>query len=38
MSIEREIKLALPPEQADAAARYLAKRAGDAGREIPLDN
>jgi inorganic triphosphatase YgiF len=38
MGIEREIKLALPPEQTDAAARYFAERAGDAGREVPLDN
>jgi triphosphatase len=44
MGIEREIKLALPPEQADAAARYFAKRAGEAERsgnaecEVPLDN
>jgi triphosphatase len=38
MGIEREIKLALPPEQADAAIRYFAERSGHAGRETPLDN
>jgi triphosphatase len=38
MGIEREIKLALPPEQADAAAHYFFERTGDAGREVPLDN
>ncbi|HWX12020.1 MAG TPA: CYTH domain-containing protein [Trinickia sp.] len=38
MGIEREIKLALPPEQANAAAQYFFERTGDAGREVPLDN
>ena len=38
MGIEREIKLALPPEQADAAAQYFANRVGEAGRDVPLDN
>ncbi|MEA3122766.1 MAG: triphosphatase [Paraburkholderia sp.] len=38
MGIEREIKLALPPEQAQAAARYFAETTGDAEREVPLDN
>ncbi|PMS34765.1 CYTH domain-containing protein [Trinickia symbiotica] len=38
MGIEREIKLALPAEQADAAIRYFMERAGKAGRDVPLDN
>ncbi len=38
MGIEREIKLALPPEQAQACTRYFAEITGDAGREVPLDN
>jgi len=38
MSIEREIKLALPPDQADAADRFFAGLAGEPGRDVPLDN
>jgi triphosphatase len=38
MGIEREIKLALPPEQADAAVRHFAERTGDEGRDVPLEN
>lgn len=38
MSIEREIKLALPPKQADAADRYFAERTGVPGRDVPLEN
>lgn len=38
MGIEREIKLALPAERADAAIRYFSERAGEAGRDVPLDN
>jgi inorganic triphosphatase YgiF len=38
MSIEREIKLALPPGQADAADRFFAGMAGAPGRDIPLVN
>ncbi|WP_206951024.1 CYTH domain-containing protein [Trinickia acidisoli] len=38
MSIEREIKLALPPEQADAADRFFTGIAGAPGRDVPLTN
>ena len=38
MAIEKEIKLALPREQVDAAARYFASRAGAAGRAVRLEN
>lgn len=38
MSIEREIKLALPPEQADAADRFFTGIAGAPGRDVPLLN
>ena len=38
MGIEREIKLALPPEQADAADRFFTGLAGVAGRDVPLTN
>jgi inorganic triphosphatase YgiF len=38
MSIEREIKLALPPDQADAAERFFTALAGCAGRDVPLTN
>jgi triphosphatase len=38
MSIEREIKLALPPDQIAAATRFFVARTGDEGREIPLVN
>lgn len=38
MGIEREIKLALPPEQADAADRFFTAIAGAPGRDVPLAN
>ncbi|GLU34551.1 CYTH domain-containing protein [Trinickia caryophylli] len=38
MGIEREIKLALPPGQADAAAQYFCSCTGTQGRDVPLDN
>jgi triphosphatase len=38
MAIEKEIKLALPREQVDAAARYFGSRAGAAGRAVRLEN
>lgn len=38
MAIEREIKLALPPEQADAADRFFVGVAGTPGRDVPLVN
>lgn len=38
MGFEREIKLALPPEQADAAVRYFVERTRDEGRDVPLTN
>lgn len=38
MGIEREIKLALPPGQADAAERYFTAHTGEAGRDLPLEN
>lgn len=38
MGIEREIKLALPPGQADAADRFFTGIAGAAGRDVPLAN
>jgi len=38
MGIEREIKLALPPAQAETTARWFAARTGAAGRPIMLDN
>jgi len=38
MAIEREIKLALPGAQAQAAERYFAALTGEAGRDLPLEN
>lgn len=38
MSIEREIKLALPPDRADAADRFFTGLAGAPGRDVPLEN
>lgn len=38
MAIEKEIKLALPATQVDAAKRLLAQRAGNPGRAIRLEN
>lgn len=38
MGIEREIKLALPPGQADAADRFFSGLANTAGRDVPLTN
>src|SRR5581483_2323471 len=38
MSIERALKLALPPEQADSAERFFTALAGAAGRDLPLTN
>ncbi|HKR41184.1 MAG TPA: CYTH domain-containing protein, partial [Paraburkholderia sp.] len=38
MGIEREIKLALPRDQVDAALRLLETRAGKPGRAIRLEN
>jgi inorganic triphosphatase YgiF len=38
MGIERELKLALPHEQAAAAEHYLAAQTQDAARDVPLVN
>jgi triphosphatase len=38
MGIEREIKLALPPDQAAAVERYFVEQTGEAGRDLPLEN
>jgi triphosphatase len=38
MSIEREIKLALPPDRADAADRFFTGLAGVPGHDVPLAN
>ena len=38
MGIEREIKLALPPEQADAADRFFTGLSRAPGRDVPLTN
>lgn len=38
MGIEREIKLALPAAQADAATQWLTARTGAAGKPLALDN
>jgi inorganic triphosphatase YgiF len=38
MGIEREIKLALPREQVDAARRFFGARSGAAGRDVRLEN
>lgn len=38
MGIEREIKLALPRDQVDAALRFFETRAGKPGRAIKLEN
>jgi len=38
MGIEREIKLALPGDQVDAARRFFSARAGAAGRDVRLEN
>jgi inorganic triphosphatase YgiF len=38
MGIEREIKLALPRDQVDAALRFFGARAGMAGRDVRLEN
>jgi inorganic triphosphatase YgiF len=38
MGIEREIKLALPPDRADAADRFFTGIAGAPGRDVPLAN
>lgn len=38
MAIEREIKLALPRDQVDAALRLFEKRAGTPGRAVRLEN
>ncbi|WP_179403159.1 CYTH domain-containing protein [Burkholderia guangdongensis] len=38
MAIEREIKLALPAANADAARRFFATLTGESGREIALAN
>jgi triphosphatase len=38
MSIEQEIKLALPPDQLAAAMRFFVARTADEGREIALAN
>jgi triphosphatase len=38
MGIEREIKLALPQDQVDAAMRFFETRAGVAGQAIRLEN
>ncbi|WP_213299257.1 CYTH domain-containing protein [Paraburkholderia sacchari] len=38
MAIEREIKLALPRDQVDAARRLFETRAGAPGREVRLEN
>jgi triphosphatase len=38
MSIESEIKLALPPDQVGAATQFFVARTGDAGTHVPLTN
>lgn len=38
MAIEREIKLALPRDQVDAALRWFETRAGAPGRDVHLEN
>ncbi|SDE30893.1 CYTH domain-containing protein [Paraburkholderia lycopersici] len=38
MAIEREIKLALPRDQVDAALRLFETRAGEPGRAVKLEN
>jgi len=38
MGIEREIKLALPHDQVDAALRFFTARAGEAGHDVRLEN
>jgi len=38
MSIESEIKLALPPDQVGAATQYFVARTGKAGVHVPLTN
>lgn len=38
MGIEREIKLALPRDQVDAALRFFAARGGEEGRDVRLEN
>ncbi|MGN6666292.1 MAG: CYTH domain-containing protein [Trinickia sp.] len=38
MGIEREIKLALPPDRIDAADRFFTDIGGAAGRDVPLTN
>jgi inorganic triphosphatase YgiF len=38
MGIEREIKLALPRDQVDAARRFFTARGGEAGRDVRLEN
>lgn len=38
MGIEREIKLALPGDQVNAALRFFSARAGIAGRDVRLEN
>ena len=38
MSIEREFKLALPPDRAEAADRFFTGVAGAPGRDVPLAN
>jgi inorganic triphosphatase YgiF len=38
MGIEREIKLALPADQADAATQWFTAFAGQAGKPVALDN
>ncbi|HEY1608565.1 MAG TPA: CYTH domain-containing protein [Paraburkholderia sp.] len=38
MGIEREIKLALPRDQVDAALRFFNQRAGTAGQDVRLEN
>jgi len=38
MGIEREIKLALPPRQVDAALRFFTARTGAPGRDVRLEN
>ena len=38
MAMEREIKLALPRDQVDAALRFFSERAGTPGRDVRLEN
>jgi inorganic triphosphatase YgiF len=38
MAIEQEIKLALPRDQVEAALRFFAARAGEAGHAVRLEN